>query len=255
MSSWWLGFTRDLHPDPSNAKKVPELPRISKPKNFKNIFFLSGKFYSPTKPEGHLSFVEIWDFGEKVGFLFTWPFDCFALRIPKKPGLTIHTQRTVVICQIQKAIATVNANAASWKVREKVQNPPSSGGEVLGKDPQQKHPAVLPEEVAMFNFYSVLVFIDSGKKVKQMGFRPWFFDTDRKNTPRKKPEWRIWMSKSNKNESKPALLLILPALPWCITYTFDTDTHTWNRATEHFCFTLKVQAAGFGLWPRYTWCL
>ena len=183
MSSWWLGFTRDLHPDPSTAKKVPQLPRISKPKSFKNNLFSVENFIHWRSLKGTIVTLrrKIWDLWGKGGvfvFLTFWVFKASR----KKPGLTIHTQRTVVICQIQKAIATVNANAASWKVREK-KNPPSSGGSF--RQGPKKHPAVLPEEVAMFNFYSVLVFIDSGKKVKQMGFRPWFGHWPQKHTSQK----------------------------------------------------------------------
>lgn len=62
--------------------------------------------------------------------------NCFA---SLKPGLSI-TQRTVVICQIQKAIATANANAASF--RGPPENPKFWG--TLAK---------VPGEKTMFNFY------------------------------------------------------------------------------------------------------
>ena len=136
MSSWWLGFTRDLHPDPSTAKKVPQLPRISKPKSFKNNFFSVESFIHWRSLKGTIVTLrrKIWDLWGKGGvfvFLTFWVFKASR----KKPGLTIHTQRTVVICQIQKAIATVNANAASWKVRE----PKVLGGSF--RQGPKKHPA------------------------------------------------------------------------------------------------------------------
>ena len=93
----------------------------------------------------------------------------------KKPGLTIHTQRTVVICQIQKAIATVNANAASWRATRTQ----SSGGSLARKKNMSNFRKKLQCSISM-----MYVFVHSGSGKR--GISTLILDTDR-NTPSKKP--------------------------------------------------------------------